>query len=45
MNAEPPRPPVSTRRRLAWPAAALVIAGLSLAGWGVVWLLSHWLWP
>lgn len=44
MNAEPPRPPLTTRR-LSWPAAALAIAGLSLAGWAVLWLLSHWLWP
>ena len=44
MNAEPPRLRAATRR-MAWPKAALAIAGLSLAGWGVIWLLSHWLWP
>jgi hypothetical protein len=46
MNAEPPRPARSTlRARMSWPAAALVIAALSIAGWGLIGLISHWLWP
>jgi hypothetical protein len=45
MNAEPPRSPPAVTRRMSWPAGALLIAALSLAGWGIVWLLSHWLSP
>lgn len=39
MADDGPRP----ASRMSWQAATLLIAGLSLAGWVVVWLVMRWL--